>query len=113
MYMGGVDKSDQLISYHRMTHQTKRYWKTLSYHLMKIAATNAFIFHKFYRIEVGKRETTKSHFRDQLVLQIEKCGLPLLSVVVPASMQHRVSHGGKSLSVQQRSQCVICAQKTI
>lgn len=78
---------------------------------MKIAATNAFIFHKFYRIEVGKKETTESHFWDQLVLQIiEKYGLPLLSVVVPASMQHRVSHGSKSLSVQQRSWCAICVQ---
>jgi len=92
-----------------MTRQTKGYWKTLFYHLMEIAATNAFILHKLCRIEVGKRATTESHFRDQLVLQIiEKYGLPLPSVVVPAFMQYRVSHGSKSFSVQQPSRCAIC-----
>ena len=61
--------------------------------LMEFAVTNAFILHKFYRIEVGKKTTIESHFRDQLVLQIDKYGLPLPSVVVPPSMQYRVSHG--------------------
>ena len=28
-FMGGVDKSDQLISYHRILRQTKKYWKTI------------------------------------------------------------------------------------
>lgn len=28
-FMGGVDKSDQYISYHRILRQTKRYWKTI------------------------------------------------------------------------------------
>ena len=41
--MGGVDKSDQLIGYHRVIHQTKKYRKTLFYHLLEISLTNAFV----------------------------------------------------------------------
>lgn len=28
-FMGGVDKSDQFISYNRILRRTKRYWKTM------------------------------------------------------------------------------------
>jgi len=43
--MGGVDKSDQFMSYHCVLRQTIYYWKTLFYHLIEIMATNAFIFY--------------------------------------------------------------------
>lgn len=61
-FMGGVDKSDQLISYHRMTRQTKRYWKTIFYHLFEVAVTNAFILFKLSRIADGKKFPTESRF---------------------------------------------------
>ena len=40
-FVGGVDNSDQLISYHRVIRQMKQYWKTLLYHLIEIAVTKA------------------------------------------------------------------------
>lgn len=40
-HMGRVDRSDQYISDHRVLRQTNRYWKTLIYHLIVIAVTNA------------------------------------------------------------------------
>ena len=40
-YMGGVDKSDQYISYNRILRKTVRYWKTFLYHLLEVAVYNA------------------------------------------------------------------------
>ena len=54
-FLGGVDKSDQFMSYHRVLHQTIRYWKTLFYHLIEIMATNTFIFYKWVRMECGDK----------------------------------------------------------
>ena len=68
MYMGGVNKSDQLVSYRRIIQQTKKYWKTLYYHLFEIAATNAFILHKLHLISQNKKTMTESNFRDALVM---------------------------------------------
>ena len=39
-YMGGVDKSDQFLAYHNVPRKTLRYWKTLFYHMIDIAAVN-------------------------------------------------------------------------
>ena len=69
-FMGGVDLSDQLIGYHPILCQTKRYWKTLLYHLVEIASANAFVLYKWQCISVGSKPPTESHFRDALVLGI-------------------------------------------
>ena len=69
-FMGGVDLSDQLIGYHPILRQTKRYWKTLFYHLVEIAATNAFILYKWQCVAEGRKPPTESNFRDSLVLGI-------------------------------------------
>ena len=95
-----------------MTRQTKRYWKTLIYHLMDIAATNAFIIHKFYKLE-GKNTTTESLQRPAHCTDYSQIWSPPPKCGSPASMQYRVYHGSKSFSLQERTWCVICAQKTI
>ena len=74
--MGGVDLSDQLIGYHRLLRQTKKYWKTLLYHLLKIAITNAFDLHKWQLMMIGARIQTESQFRDKVVLSIIRLYTP-------------------------------------
>ena len=46
-FMGGVDFSDQLISYHRVLRTTKKYWKTLFFHLLEVSVTNAAVLKKW------------------------------------------------------------------
>jgi len=41
-YMCGVDKSDQYLTYHNVLRKTVRYWKTLFYHLVNVAAVSAY-----------------------------------------------------------------------
>lgn len=44
--MGDVDRSDQLLKYYEVVRITKKYWRTIFYHLDDLSAVNAFILHK-------------------------------------------------------------------
>lgn len=101
-YMGGVDKSDQFISYNRILRRTKRYWKTMFYHLLEIITTNSSIIFNWLRMASGKKRISETLFRDRLVLQIiSKYGRP-----VTAIESFDVSHGSELSN--SRSKCVIC-----
>ena len=104
-FMGGV-VSDQLISYHRVLRQTKRYWRTIFYHLLEIAVTNAFIIHKWIQMEAGKKITTSGSFRDAIVLDIIKTFGTIASHGSIAD-DFTVRHGSTAIS-SERKKCVIC-----
>ena len=109
LFMGGVDLSDQLIGYHRLLCQTKKYWKTLLYHLLEIAITNAFVLHKWQLMMTGARIQTESQFRDKVVLSI-------IRLYTPAPEPHfnppeyRVRHGSKAGGIRRR--CCYCSRIT-
>ena len=48
--MGGVDLSDQLISSYDVLIKSVRWWKTLFFHSVDIAATNAYILFRQWQI---------------------------------------------------------------
>ena len=68
--MGGVDKSDQYLSYHNVLRRTVRYWKTLFYHAVDVAVVNSFILYNVLAYQAGQRTITENDYRDMLVLQI-------------------------------------------
>ena len=110
-FMGGVDKSDQLISYHRVLRQTVRYWKTLWYHLLEISISNAFIFHKWRLLESGaKKIPTMSTFLDGVVLAIVKRHS---NQTAQPWDTFTIRHGSKPYSFEQRRKCAICRKKTV
>ena len=96
-YRGGVDKSDQYLSYHNVLRKTVRYWKTLFYHLIDIALVNSFILHNLVAHMSGCRLVTENDFRDELVLQIiERYGKDQREKVCPgrpSPSDCRVWHG--------------------
>lgn len=56
-FMGGVDKSDQFISYNRILRRTKRYWLTMFYHMLEIATTNVCILNNWQRMVHDKKKS--------------------------------------------------------
>lgn len=44
-YMGGVDKSDQLLTYYTFHHRTTKWWKRAVFHLINVAYVNAYIIY--------------------------------------------------------------------
>ena len=64
-FMGGVDKSDQLLSYYMFHHRTVKCWKRAAFHLLNLACVNAYIvytetalsnklIHELFLVEVAR-----------------------------------------------------------
>lgn len=45
MYMGGVDKGDQLITYYGFSHRTSKWYKRAFLHLFEVTLVNAYILY--------------------------------------------------------------------
>lgn len=68
MYMGGVDKADQLLSYYGFAHRTVKWWRRAFFHLFDNAIVNAYIL---YRISTQPgRKLDHKHFRIELAKQL-------------------------------------------
>ena len=118
-YMGGVDKSDQLLQYHSSLRRAKRYWKTLFYHMLDLAVTNALVLYNWGRMEREEKAITENCFRDALILQIieryraqplaDQC-TPVSVMTIPAAHECRVRHGSTLTSHKDR--CCYCQQNS-
>lgn len=123
IYMGGVDLSDQLLSYYSMTaRRTLKWWKKVLWRLVDISIVNAWIiFHANY-----PDSALKSHklFRLRLAEELVQPLLDLRSS--PECPQYlRDSKGRKPVTAEKRligkhftykerrrSRCVVCSTKT-
>ena len=70
-FMGGVDKSDQLLSYYTFHHRTQKWWKRAAFHLLNLACVNAYIIyseshsprkliHELFLVEAAKGLLTQA-----------------------------------------------------
>lgn len=67
MYMGGVDRGDQLRGYYRCRVKSRKVYKYIFYFLLDVAITNAFILHRGWS---GSNKITIKMFRTQLAKEI-------------------------------------------
>ena len=108
--MGGVDKSDQYLSYHNTLRRTVRYWKTLFYHAVDIAVVNSFILYNVLAYRAGERRVSENDYRDLLVLQfIQKYGREKREPTAcgrPPKSSFRVRHG--SALYAEKGRCQYC-----
>lgn len=110
-HMGGVDLSDQLVQYYSVHHKSNRWYRTLFFHFMDIAATNSYLLHKELCKE--KRQTPMSHraFLEELTAQLCE-----VTVKMPAERRQGshlpvpiASTDNKSKkATASRKKCVLC-----
>ena len=108
--MGGVDKSDHFLAYHNVLRKTVRYWKTLFYHMIDIAAVNSFINYNDIAYESGGKTISENDFRDALVLQIiNKYGRDKRGVSRgrPPKSTCRVKHGSHATFLRETSLSIL------
>lgn len=67
-HMGGVDKSDQLLSYYGFAHRTVKWWRRAFFHLVDLAVVNAYIMYT-EAPQTGRR-LTHEQFRIQLTKEL-------------------------------------------
>nr|XP_033471259.1 piggyBac transposable element-derived protein 4-like [Epinephelus lanceolatus] len=72
-HMGGVDLSDQLIQYYSVQHRSNRWYRTLFYHFMDIAATNSYLLHKDLCKQRQQEPMSHRGFLQELTAQL--CGV--------------------------------------
>ncbi|XP_055885721.1 piggyBac transposable element-derived protein 4-like [Biomphalaria glabrata] len=71
-FMGGVDKSDQLLNKYNMLRKTNKYWKTLFFHFIDIARVNSYILFQDWRKQNPDiEELNRSPYYSQLDFTIE------------------------------------------
>ena len=106
-YMGGVDRSDQLIKYYNVLRQTKRYWKTLFFHFIDVAVVNAYILHK----ECTLNPLSHYEFRENLVRSLCCTATPDYSILVGKRQQSTASINVDHRLVRMKTmrQCVYCS----
>ena len=75
--MGGVDKSDQLLSYYGFSHRTVKWWRRGFFHLIDLAVVNSYVLYSTTQ-HTGRR-LTHEQFRIELARGL------LMSVAVETS----------------------------
>ena len=108
--MGGMDKSDQYISYHKILRPTVKYWKKMFFHSVDIITVNSHIVYNWYRLKNNSAVLSENQFRDLLILDIiQKYGLQKTKGSRRSSsntLHCKISHGNTLHPTKAR--CVYC-----
>ena len=80
IYMLGVDKLDQLMSYYGFLHKSIRWWRKIFFWILEVAVINAYIIYKSLALQRGERPMSHLAFRRKLILSLSE---PIRSSVIP------------------------------
>ena len=122
MYMGGVDKGDQLLSYYGFSHRTVKWWRRAFFHLIDVAIVNAYILYTLS--EQTSRKLTHEHFRIRLAKDLlMDAGMPqdhhirgpIPRPLPPSSRlteRHFPARVGETIAGRaSQPNCIVCSRK--
>lgn len=66
-HMGGVVKSDQLLSYYGFSHRTVKWWRRVFFHLLDMSVVNAYVL---YRKTTNNKRITHENFHIKLASEL-------------------------------------------
>lgn len=117
-YMGGVDKSDQLLSYYGFPHRTVKWWRRAFFHLLDLAIVNGYIM--YTEIPHTGQQLTHEQFRIQLAKEL----LTSVAVNIMEDVEHATGPAPRPLPPLARlterhfpgrlpcqTNCVVCSKK--
>ena len=84
-FMGGVDRSDQLLSYYGFAHRTVKWWRRAVFHILDMAVVNANVL--YTSSQQSSKKLTHEQFRIELAKEM------LLHALVNVSEDMHQSHG--------------------
>lgn len=110
-FMGGVDHSDQLMSYYPCERKILRWYAKIALHMFHVIMNNAYIL---YKQQPGKRNTRLLDFRDSVINKLIYNHRP--KIVTPTQRPKKkglhvissVPRNTKNRPIRKR--CVICAK---
>ena len=83
-FMGGVDRSDQLLSYYGFSHRTVKWWRRAAFHLLDMVVVNSYILYSSLQ---KRRKLTHEQFRIELAKDL------LLTAAVNVAEEMPTCHG--------------------
>ena len=123
-FMGGVDRSDQLLSYYGFSHRTVKWWRRAAFHLLDMAVVNTYVLYS--SVQKGKK-LTHEQFRIELAKELLLQASVKVSDDMPAchgrlqrplppqarlTDRHFPSHLPPSPSKRRgQKECVVCSKK--
>ena len=114
LWMGGVDRGDQLRGYYHCRVKSRKFYKYIFYFLLDVTITNAFILYKNFCS--SPTFNTVKKFRLQLAKELigdystrRRAG-PGGGVIRPLPLQHFPMKVAKEPSEPERKRCVRCSE---
>ena len=90
--MNGVDLSDQMYRMYSVQYRTRKFWKTLFFHFLDIAAWNAFVFWRELKDQLPSHAMPSTYsfldFKKDLVLQLACIEQSSIDIVPHATRQN-------------------------
>ncbi|XP_055877291.1 piggyBac transposable element-derived protein 4-like [Biomphalaria glabrata] len=113
-YMGGVDKSDQLINKYNVLRKTNKYWKTIFFHMLDIARVNSYILFQDWRdknkdVPELKRPTRygQLNFTEELIRELGDIGIDD-PVPIASKPPVHFKHAMDPQFMDKRGNCKLC-----
>ena len=96
--MGGVDLSDQMMTYYSFLRKSMKWSRKLTIHLINMIIMNSYVLNKKF----GTKKLTHEEYRDELVRYLIQTGMTRFNIPLPTLSSRRISRREEMHHHEQR-----------